>query len=115
MHYFQILTTNTFEIPEIVSNERKEDPLKTIDTILNDSTFNISNITTNKSEDEEIEVIDDDNVETLETINIKPDIKDVIKKVEELVNDINNLGFDVELEKYDFDGLYQFVIKVERD
>ena len=110
------LTTNTFDIPEIVSNDKKEeDPFKTIDTLLENNTFNISNITTNKKE-EEIEVMDEDNnVETLETINIKPDIKDVIKKVEDLIDEINNLGFDVELEKYDFDGLYQFVIKVERD
>ena len=54
--------------------------------------------------EEEIEVIEED----------KSDINIVIEKIEKVVKEIEELGYDIDLEKYDFDGLYQFVIKVDR-
>jgi ParB family chromosome partitioning protein len=43
------------------------------------------------------------------------DINIVINKVKNLVSEINSIGFNVKLEEYDFDELYQFTIKVDRN
>lgn len=102
------ITPKPFEFPEIVSNSQNYD--EEIDRILSD----ISKLKLQKEEkieqpEEEIEVIDE--TETLEEI---PPIEKVIEKIEKAIKEIRELGYDVELEKYDFDSLYQFVIKIER-
>ena len=74
-------------------------------------TISLDNISLNNDEEEEIEVMDDNNEEVLE---VKADIDTAIEKVEKLVEELKELGLEVNLEKYDFDELYQFVIKVER-
>ena len=45
----------------------------------------------------------------------KKDINIVIDKINNLVSEINKLGFNVKLDKYDFDELYQFVIKIDKE
>ncbi len=101
------LTPNSFEFPEITANKKEEKyDLNDIDSLLN-GIISVDNIT-DKEPEEEIEVIDE---EMKDNINIEK----VIDKVEQLVQEIKNLGYDVKLEKYDFDELYQFVIKVQRD
>ena len=100
------LSANTFDFPELVSNKKEDEPdLNKIDTLLN-TTISIDNILDTPKE-EEIEVMDEE--------SIQPDINDVIKKIEDVIKDIEKLGYEVKLEKYDFDELYQFVIKVNRD
>ena len=104
------LTSKPFEFPELVSNTNTNTNYdEEIDRILS----NISNLNVEKEEkiepDDEIEVIDD--IETLEDV---PSIEKVIEKIEKVIKEIRELGYDVELEKYDFDSLYQFVIKIER-
>ena len=101
------LSANTFDFPELVTNKKEEDNLSKIDSIIN-STISVDNILDKpKIEDEMIEVMDEE--------TIQPDINDVIKKIEEVTKEIEKLGYEVKLEKYDFDELYQFVIKVNRD
>ena len=102
------LTPNTFEFPEITDN-KKEEEVKDLDSLLN-STISINNIDLNNN-DEEIEVMEEPTEEVLE---IKSDIDTAKEKVENLVEELKKLGLEVSLEKYDFDELYQFVIKVER-
>ena len=102
------LTPNTFEFPEITDN-KKEEEVKDLDSLLN-STISINNIDLNNN-DEEIEVMEEPTEEVLE---IKSDIDTAKEKVEKLVEELKELGLEVSLEKYDFDELYQFVIKVER-
>ena len=97
------ITPNTFDFPKITANEYHDDTLDKIDALLS----NISPI--NNEKEEEIEVMDDDKISIIE-----PDIDEVISKIENVIKEIKNLGFDVSLEKYDFDELYQFIIKVER-
>ncbi len=72
-----------------------------------------SNIKIDKKDDSDIEMID----ESIPPFNsLEPfDIKIVIDKINNLINEINSLGFKVKLEEYDFENLYQFVIKVSRD
>lgn len=101
------LTPNTFEFPEITDNKKEE--VKDLDSLLN-STISINNIDLNNN-DEEIEVMEEPTEEVLE---IKSDIDTAKEKVEKLVEELKELGLEVSLEKYDFDELYQFVIKVER-
>ena len=101
------LTPNTFEFPEITDNKKEE--VKDLDSLLN-STISINNIDLNNNE-EEIEVMEEPTEEVLE---IKSDIDIAKEKVEKLVEELKELGLEVSLEKYDFDELYQFVIKVER-
>ena len=106
------LTPNTFEFPEITNNqtEKKTEDKTNLDSLLN-GTISLDNISLNNDEEEEIEVMDDNNEEVLE---VKADIDTAIEKVEKLVEELKELGLEVNLEKYDFDELYQFVIKVER-
>ena len=94
------ITPNTFEFPKITNNEYYDEELERIDSLLN-STIPINDVK------EEIEIMNEESI-------IEPKIEDVISKIENIVKEIENLGFDVKLEKYDFDELYQFVIKVER-
>ena len=102
------LTPNTFEFPEITDNKKEE--VKDLDSLLN-STISINNIDLNNNNEEEIEVMEEPTEEVLE---IKSDIDTAKEKVEKLVEELKELGLEVSLEKYDFDELYQFVIKVER-
>ncbi len=88
-------------INEKESENIQENYLTNIDSLLN-SKINLDDIS-DKNE-EEIEVIEED----------KSDINIVIEKIEKVVKEIKELGYDIDLEKYDFDGLYQFVIKVDR-
>ena len=101
------LTPKTFEFPSIKSNNNFEE----VDSILNDASISLSSIIDkNKIEnDDDIEIINEE--EEIESIL---DIEEVIKKIENLVKELEKIGYDVRLEKYDFDELYQFVIKVER-
>ena len=45
----------------------------------------------------------------------KKNIDDVISKIQKVVEEVKELGFEAKLEEYDFDGLYQFVIKVDNE
>ena len=92
------LTPKSFDFPKITSNKEETFNFPEIDSILN---------RTSNVDDEEIEVIEEEISED------KKDISKVITKIESVVKEINKLGFNVRLEKYDFDELYQFVIKVE--
>ena len=100
------LTSKTFDFPEMIDLSKTDNDMKELDNLLN-NVISVDNIITSKEED--IEVMDDD------IANLKPEFNNVIEKVQKLVKEINDLGYDSTLEKYDFDGLYQFVIKVERD
>lgn len=118
-----------FNIPSLNNNENKvEDP------ILKDY-GNISSIK-NEEDIEEIETISDfmspinespkidnnnlktgsigENILPFNVIENK-DINMVIEKINNIVNEINSLGFNVKLEQYDFDKLYQFIIKINKD
>ena len=98
---------NTFEFPEFFES-------KYSDSILNN--IKIPDL------DEEIEVIEDepetnDDIISLDEIyNFnKKDIDVVIDKIDKLLIEIKKLGFSVKLDKYDFDEIYQFVIKVDKE
>lgn len=73
-----------------------------------------------ETKEEDIEVINDYdnniiNVPTISISNKEKNIDDVISKIKNVVEEIKNLGFTAKLEEYDFDGLYQFVIKVDNE
>ena len=70
---------------------------------------------------EEIETLPDFKEEEVKE-NVLPfnlsenkDINLVIEKVKNLVTEIDSLGYKVKLEQYDFEKLYQFTIKIEKD
>lgn len=110
-----------FDFPELlISKPQVENKLEDIDALLN----NISSSINIPSLEEEIEVIEDEDIEELKEDIIKlediynvdkKDINIVIDKINNLVSEINKLGFDVKLDKYDFDELYQFVIKIDKE
>ena len=74
-----------------------------------------------KEKEEEIEVMNDNdeeeilNIPTLSITKQEKNIDDVISKIQKVVEEIKELGFEAKLEEYDFDGLYQFVIKVDNE
>ena len=100
------LTPKPFEFPSITSNNSINDSFSEVDSILNNSTISLDNIL--DTTEEEIEVIDDEQSKPVLSM------EEVIDRIENLVKELATLGYDVRLEKYDFDELYQFVIKVER-
>ena len=71
--------------------------------------------------EEEIEVMNDNdeeeilNIPTLSITKQEKNIDDVISKIQKVVEEVKELGFEAKLEEYDFDGLYQFVIKVDNE
>lgn len=112
----------SFEFPELLINKPvEENNLEEIDALIKNinTTINIPSL------EEEIEVIEDedlfevnqDNIIKLEDIyNVdNKDINVVINKINKLLEEIQKLGFDAKLDKYDFDELYQFVIKIEKE
>ena len=74
-----------------------------------------------KEKEEEIEVMNDNdeeeilNIPTLSITKQEKNIDDVISKIQRVVEEVKELGFEAKLEEYDFDGLYQFVIKVDNE
>ncbi len=99
------LSTNTFEFPKMTNINKEEDKLKDIDTLLN-KTISIDSIMNNNLQDEMIEVMDED-------IPIL-DIKKAEEILDKALNEIKSLGFDVSKEKFSFDDLYEFIIKIEK-
>ena len=73
-----------------------------------------------KEKEEDIEVMNDNdeeeilNIPTLSISKKEKNIDDVISKIQKVV-EVKDLGFEAKLEEYDFDGLYQFVIKVDNE
>ena len=74
-----------------------------------------------KEKEEEIEVMNDNdeeeilNIPTLSITKQEKNIDEVISKIQKVVEEVKELGFEAKLEEYDFDGLYQFVIKVDNE
>ena len=74
-----------------------------------------------KEKEENIEVMNDNdekeilNIPTLSRSKKEKNIDDVISKIQKVVEEVKDLGFEAKLEEYDFDGLYQFVIKVDNE
>ena len=74
-----------------------------------------------KEKEEEIEVMNENdeeeilNIPTLSITKQEKNIDDVISKIQKVVEEVKELGFEAKLEEYDFDGLYQFVIKVDNE
>ena len=99
------IAPETFEFPEMVDLSKEKSDMDKLDDLLN-NIISVDNIVTNK--DDDIEVMD-------EEVNLKSDFNEVIEKMEKVIKEIQELGYEATIEKYDFDGLYQFVIKVERD
>ena len=65
-----------------------------------------------KEKEEEIEVMNDNdeeeilNIPTLSITKQEKNIDDVISKIQKVVEEVKELGFEAKLEEYDFDGLY---------
>ncbi len=83
-------------------------------------TFSSNPIKEYKENDDDIEVISDFdndiiNVPSLSIAKKEKNIDDVISKIQKVVEEVKGLGFEAKLEEYDFDGLYQFVIKVDNE
>lgn len=89
---------------------KKEEEIETISDFI--SPVN-SELKIDKNEDSEIEVIDD-NMLPFNTLENK-DMKIVIDKINNIVNEIKSIGYNVKLEEYDFEELCQFVIKVDKN
>lgn len=94
----------TTDLPKV--EEKKEEP---------------ANFMNSLDDVEEIETLPDFKEEDVKE-NVLPfnlsenkDINLVVEKVKKLVTEIDSLGYKVKLEQYDFEKLYQFTIKIEKD
>lgn len=104
----------TFEFPKIFDNTINNDTfdLNDLDILLK----NTSNIVSKNQEiEDEIEVMDDYSDQIITPIDVQDSVEYAIEKISKVVDEIRQKGIDIKLEKYDFDSLYQFVIKVNRD
>lgn len=101
-------------IPNISNDYKKDEEIEKIPT------FSSNPIKEYKENDDDIEVISDFdndiiNVPSLSIAKKEKNIDDVISKIQKVVEEVKKLGFEAKLEEYDFDGLYQFVIKVDNE
>lgn len=101
-------------IPNISNDYKNEEEIEKIPT------FSSNQIKEYKENDDDIEVISDFdndiiNVPSLSIAKKEKNIDDVISKIQKVVEEVKELGFEAKLEEYDFDGLYQFVIKVDNE
>lgn len=107
----------TFDFNNIsnISNDYKnEEEIEKIPT------FSSNPIKEYKENDDDIEVISDfdNDIITVPSLSIakkEKNIDDVISKIQKVVEEVKELGFEAKLEEYDFEGLYQFVIKVDNE
>lgn len=113
------LNKEVIKIPGYLDNEPSSFEFP---NYINNNDMNVENLETialpKKEIEEDIEVMDDnyDEILSVPTLSISKDdknIENVIEKITKVVNEIKEAGFNVKLEQYDFDGLYQFVIKVD--
>lgn len=88
----------------------QDEEIETIDDFI--SPVN-SELKIDRNEDTDIEVIND-NILPFSSLENK-DIQIIIDKVNNLISEIKNIGYKVKLEEYDFEELYQFVIKVDKN
>lgn len=101
-------------IPNISNDYKNEEEIEKIPT------FSSNPIKEYNENDDDIEVISDFdndiiNVPSLSIAKKEKNIDDVISKIQKVVEEVKELGFEVKLEEYDFEGLYQFVIKVDNE
>lgn len=101
-------------IPNISNDYKNEEEIEKIPT------FSSNPIKEYNENDDDIEVISDFdndiiNVPSLSIAKKEKNIDDVISKIQKVVEEVKELGFEAKLEEYDFDGLYQFVIKVDNE
>ena len=107
-------TFDSNNIPSISNDYKNEEEIEKIPT------FSSNPIKEYKESDDDIEVISDFdndiiNVPSLSIAKKEKNIDDVISKIQKVVEEVKELGFEAKLEEYDFDGLYQFVIKVDNE
>lgn len=107
-------TFDSNNIPNILNDYKNEEEIEKIPT------FSSNPIKEYKENDDDIEVISDFdndiiNVPSLSIAKKEKNIDDVISKIQKVVEEVKELGFEAKLEEYDFDGLYQFVIKVDNE
>ena len=101
-------------IPNISNDYKNEEEIEKMPT------FSSNPIKEYKENDDDIEVISDFdndiiNVPSLSIAKKEKNIDDVISKIQRVVEEVKEPGFEAKLEEYDFDGLYQFVIKVDNE
>ncbi len=101
-------------IPNISNDYKNDEEIEKIPT------FSSNPIKEYNENDDDIEVISDFdndiiNVPSLSIAKKEKNIDDVISKIQKVVEEVKELGFEAKLEEYDFDGLYQFVIKVDNE
>ncbi|CDD28998.1 parB-like partition protein [Clostridium sp. CAG:433] len=107
-------TFDSNNIPNISNDYKNEEEIEKMPT------FSSNPIKEYKENDDDIEVISDFdndiiNVPSLSIAKKEKNIDDVISKIQRVVEEVKELGFEAKLEEYDFDGLYQFVIKVDNE
>lgn len=107
-------TFDSNNIPNISNDYKNEEEIEKIPT------FSSNPIKEYNENDDDIEVISDFdndiiNVPSLSIAKKEKNIDDVISKIQKVVEEVKELGFEAKLEEYDFDGLYQFVIKVDNE
>ena len=107
-------TFDSNNISNISNDYKNEEKIEKIPT------FSSNPIKEYKENDDDIEVISDFdndiiNVPSLSIAKKEKNIDDVISKIQKVVEEVKDLGFEAKLEEYDFDGLYQFVIKVDNE
>ena len=103
----------------VVSKDKFTNP--TLDSINKDETPNpipfIRPVLDDQSSSEDlIKPLPKQNTDIKFTVegSMKKDMQEVENKIKAVVDSIKELGFNIRLEQYDFDSLYQFVLKVDK-
>ena len=67
----------------------------------------------NNIQENDIEVMNDNNIQ--DVLNTNDNMQNVIDKINNIVNEIKSMGYNIKLEEYDFEELYQFIIKIDKN
>ncbi len=103
---------NQIETLELNLEDKKQDITNTsIDSIISNATENLKE----KYEIFDIPTAEESsfNYEKNQTVNLT-DINSVIEKLKNVETEIKNAGFKIDVEDYDFEDLYQIIIKIEK-
>ena len=101
----EVEKTNDFVKPAV-----SENPIPFIRPVLEDE---IPSIT--PTDDDNSAPVELDNTVLPFTSKLNKGIDQVQDKINDVVSELKNLGYDAKMEEYDFQSEYQFVIKVSRD
>ena len=115
------LDSSVSELKSLENNDKQEEKETSIDdkNVLNpiNDDYSIQNLKMEDiySEPDTLEIMDLDNdINSIENIQEKNELDDAIKELKSLVEKLKTQGLNIEIEEFDFETMYQLVVKINK-